>query len=52
MELPSMAAMPITPVGDGPFVEAKGGDDRLDGTAMTEERDHEGDQIELDFLSR
>ena len=31
VELLAMAAGPIAPVGDGPLVEAEGGDDRLDG---------------------
>ena len=47
MDLPSMAAGPIAPIGDGPLVEAEGGDDGLDGTAMTEECDDEGDQIDV-----
>ena len=41
-----MAAGPIAPIGDGPLVEAEGGDDRLDGTAMAEQGDHEGHQID------
>src|SRR3954451_3705386 len=47
MELLSMAAGPIAPVGDGPLVEAEGGDDRLDGTAVAEECDHEGHQVDV-----
>src|SRR3954454_6373529 len=46
MEELTMAAGPVTPVGDGPFVEAEGGDDRLDGTAVAEEGDHEGHQVD------
>src|SRR3954453_13257795 len=45
MELLSMAAGPIAPIGDGPLIEAEGGDDRLDGTAVAEQCDHEGHQI-------
>ena len=30
----SMAAGPVAPVGDGPLVEAEGGDDRLDRAAV------------------
>ena len=46
VELLTMAAGPIAPVGDGPLVEPEGGDDRLDRTAMAEEGDHEGHQID------
>ena len=41
----TMAAGPIAPIGDGPLIEAEGGDDGLDGTAVAEECDHEGHQI-------
>ncbi len=34
VELASVSAGPITPVGDGAFVEPEGGDDGLDGTAV------------------
>src|SRR5947209_6721106 len=46
MEPLAMAAGPIPPVGDGPLVEAEGGDDRLDRAAVAEERDHEGHQVD------
>ena len=42
----TVAAGPIAPVGDGPLVEPEGGDDRLDRTAMAEQGDHEGHQID------
>ena len=41
-EPPSMAAGAIAPIGDGPLIEAEGGDDGLDGTAVAEECDRDG----------
>src|SRR3982751_3056513 len=35
----------VAPVGDGPLVEAEGGDDGLDGAAMAEEWHDDGEQI-------
>jgi hypothetical protein len=45
MGLLVMAAGPVAPIGDGPLIEAEGGDDGLDGAAVAKECDHEGDQI-------
>src|SRR4051794_6867320 len=45
VELVSVSAGPVPPVGDGALVEPEGGDDGLDGTAMAEECDDEGDQV-------
>ena len=45
VELPGVAAGPVAPVGDGRFVEAEGGDDRLDRAAVAEQSDHEGHQV-------
>jgi len=45
MELLSMAAGPVAPIGDGPLIKAEGGDDGLDWAAVAEQCGHEGHQI-------
>jgi hypothetical protein len=42
----AVSAGAVAPVGDGPFVEPEGGDDGLDRTAVAEQGDDDGDQVE------
>ena len=42
----AVPAGPVAPVGDGPLVEPEGGDDRLDRTAVAEQGDHDGHQVD------
>src|SRR5947209_2148548 len=46
VELARVSAGPIAPIGDRSLVEPDGGDDRPDRTAMAEQGDHEGHQID------
>ena len=42
----AVSAGAVAPVGDGPLVEPEGGDDGLDRTAVSEQGDDDGDQVE------
>src|SRR6516162_607632 len=41
MEVLPVPAGPVPPGGDGPLVQTEGGDDRLQGTAMAEQGQHD-----------
>src|SRR4051812_44395054 len=48
---PAMLARLLLPSGDGPLIEAEGGDDGLQGTAMGEQGQHGGDHVVSDPLA-
>src|SRR5207248_9137484 len=45
MDASGGTAAPVPPVGDGPLVEAEGGDDRLQRAAVAEQGQHDGHQV-------